>query len=101
MNVNGVNALCASLNVFDVLAIEIHKPLMKKEYAIITTIAKIIVIGVNIISIPSYIENISCAIISEMIAKTRLINPVIIEDIVTPKNFPSIISLLFKQEVSL
>ena len=39
MNVNGVSALCASLNVFDVDAIAIHSPLIKKEYVIITMMA--------------------------------------------------------------
>ena len=39
INVNGVSALCASLNVFDVDAIAIHSPLIKNEYVIITTIA--------------------------------------------------------------
>ena len=39
MNVNGVRALCASLNVFDVEAIAIHSPLIKNEYVIITTMA--------------------------------------------------------------
>ena len=32
INVNGVRALCASLNVFDVEAIAIHSPLIKNEY---------------------------------------------------------------------
>ena len=41
INVSGVKALCASLNVFDLLAIDMHKPLMKNEYAIITIIANI------------------------------------------------------------
>ena len=39
MNVNGVRALCASLNVLEVEAIAIHSPLIKNEYVIITTIA--------------------------------------------------------------
>lgn len=39
INVNGVRALCASLNVFDVDAIAIHSPLIKKEYVIITMMA--------------------------------------------------------------
>ena len=94
INVNGVNALCASLNVFDVLAIAMHRPLMKNEYAIITTTANIKLSAVNIISIPSYIVNISFAIINDIIANTKLINPVIIDDIDTPKNFPIIMSLL-------
>lgn len=38
-NVNGVSALCASLNVFDVDAMAIHSPLIKKEYVIITMMA--------------------------------------------------------------
>ena len=53
INVRGVNALCASLNVFDVLAILIHNPLIKNEYAIITIIANIIVDGEYMTSIPS------------------------------------------------
>jgi hypothetical protein len=36
IKVTGVRALCASLNVFDLLAIAIHKPLISKEYPIIT-----------------------------------------------------------------
>ena len=39
---SGVNALWASLNVFDVLAIAIHNPLTKNEYAIITKTANTI-----------------------------------------------------------
>ena len=39
MNVNGVRALCASLNVLEVEAIAIHSPLIKKEYVIITIMA--------------------------------------------------------------
>lgn len=31
INVNGVNELCASLNVLDLLAIAIHNPLIKNE----------------------------------------------------------------------
>ena len=38
--------------------------------------------------------------ISDSIAKTKLSIPVIIEDTVTPKNFPTIISLLFIGKVS-
>ena len=95
INVKGVNALCASLNVFDVLAIEMHNPLIKKEYAIITTTANNILIGENIVSIPSYIENMFFVMIKEIIANTKLIIPVIIEDTVTPKNFPTMMSLLF------
>ena len=39
INVNGVKALWASLNVFDVDAMAIHSPLIKKEYVIITMMA--------------------------------------------------------------
>lgn len=39
INVNGVKALCASLNVLDVDAIAIQSPLIKKEYVIITRMA--------------------------------------------------------------
>lgn len=39
INVNGVKALCASLKVFDVDAIAIQSPLIKKEYVIITRMA--------------------------------------------------------------
>ena len=39
-------------------------------------------------------------IINETIANTKLIIPVIIEETVTPKNFPTIISLLFIGNVS-
>ena len=53
INVSGVNALCASLKVFDVLAIDIHSPLTNNEYAIITTIAKIMLDALYIISTPS------------------------------------------------
>lgn len=53
INVRGVNALCASLNVLEVLAIAIHNPLIKKEYAIITITANTIVSGEYITSIPS------------------------------------------------
>ena len=53
INVNGVNALCASLNVLDVLAIEILNPLINIEYAIITTTANTKLIGVYIIFMPS------------------------------------------------
>lgn len=41
INVSGVNALCASLKVLDLLAIAMHNPLIKKEYEIITTIENI------------------------------------------------------------
>ena len=53
IKVNGVNALCASLNVLEVLAMAIHNPLTKKEYAIITTTANRMVIGSYMILIPS------------------------------------------------
>ena len=36
MNVSGVKALWASLNVFDLEAIAMHRPLIKKEYATMT-----------------------------------------------------------------
>ena len=39
MNVSGVKALWASLKVLDLLAIAIHRPLIKNEYAIITIMA--------------------------------------------------------------
>ena len=39
INVNGVRALWASLNVLEVEAIAIHSPLIKNEYVIITIIA--------------------------------------------------------------
>ena len=94
-NVKGANALCDSLKVFEPLAIEIHNPLINIEYVIIMNMAMIILWALYIIFIPSYIENISCATINEIIVKIKLIIPVIIEDIDTPKNFPSIISLLF------
>ena len=35
INVSGVKALWASLNVFEVLAMEMHNPLINIEYAII------------------------------------------------------------------
>ena len=44
--------------------------------------------------------NIFFVIINDIIAKAKLINPVIIDDTVTPKNFPTIISLLFIGNVS-
>lgn len=53
INVNGVKALCASLKVFDVLAMDMHSPLTNNEYAIITTIAKIMLDALYIISTPS------------------------------------------------
>lgn len=37
MKVIGVRALCASLNVLDFEAMAMHRPLIKKEYAIMTT----------------------------------------------------------------
>ena len=53
IKVNGVKALCASLNVLHVLAIDIHNPLMKKEYTTMIMKAIIMVIGVNIMFKPS------------------------------------------------
>jgi len=100
MNVNGVNALCASLKVLELLAIAMHNPLIKNEYAIIIITDNNILIGLNIIFNPSYIENAFCAIATEIIAKTRLMIPVRIEAIVTAKNFPTIMSLLFIGNVS-
>ena len=41
IKVSGVKALWASLKVLHLLAIAIHKPLIKKEYAMITIRAKI------------------------------------------------------------
>ena len=100
MKVNGVKALCASLKVLDVLAIAIHSPLINNDITIITITANTILVIENIISIPSYIENIFWEITKDIIAKTRLTIPVIIDETVTPKNFPIIISLLFIGKVS-
>ena len=56
--------------------------------------------GVNIISKPSYIENIFSAMTKEMMARIKLITPVMIDDKVTPKNFPRIMSLLLIGKVN-
>ena len=100
MNVIGVNALCASLNVEDLLDTAIHIPLIRKEYAIITTKANIRLIAGSIRLEFSYISNIFSEINNAIIVNTKLRIPVIIEDIETLKNFPIIMSLLFIGKVS-
>src|SRR5699024_4918180 len=65
-----------------------------------TIIANSIVVGEYITSIPSYIENIFFVTTKDIIANSKLMIPVIIDDTVTPKNFPTIISLLFIGNVS-
>ena len=77
-----------------------HRPLIKNEYTMIIMKAIMVVSGENIISNPSYIEKLFCAIIKEIIAKIKLITPVMIEDKVTDKNLPKIISLLFIGKVN-
>ena len=94
INVSGVSALCASLNVFDVLAIAIDKPLIKSEYVIITIIANIVASKDKFIFIPSYILNILLDIFKDIIARIKLNKPVITEESDTLKNLPIIISTL-------
>ena len=59
-----------------------------------------IVNGENMMSRPSYIEKVFWAIISEIIARIKDIPPVMMEDKVTDRNLPKIISLLLIGNVS-
>lgn len=62
---------------------------------VLTLIIKAIIIvsSKNILFNPSYIEKALCAITNEIMARMKLITPVIIDDKVTFKNFHIIISL--------
>ena len=99
-NINGVSALCASLNVLHLLAIAMHKPLIKNENAIITIAAniKLIVEGIKLLSL--YISNMLFDMASDTTVRIRLSMPVITEDRVMLKYFPIIISLLLIGKVS-
>ena len=99
-NVNGVKALCASLNVFDILAIAIDNPLINKEYIIIIMI-EIIIVGILIVTgMLSYILYVLFINWNEINARTKLNTPVTIDDVVTPSSLPIIISLLLIGNVS-
>ena len=66
INVNGVKALWASLNVLHLLAIAIAKPLINNEYVIITNKANIVVGIDNVKDVPLYISNELLAIFKEI-----------------------------------
>lgn len=94
MKVSGVKALWASLNVFAFDALEIHKPLIKHEYAMMTTRAKARLVIEGIKETSSYIVNMPFATTKEVTMSIKLSSPVMIDEIETLRNFPSMISLL-------
>ena len=100
INVRGVNALWASLKLLHILAIAIHKPLINNENTIITKILIIILGALNVILALSYIVKVSFAILKAIKASIKLRTPVIIDDNVTDKSLPTIISLLLIGKVS-
>ena len=100
IKVKGVKALRASLKLLALLATAIHNPLIRNEYAIITTTEYINPNKLIPNLAVSYKENKLLHITKDTKVNIKLNNPVIIDDNETFKNLPTIISLLEIGKVS-